>query len=96
MTRDIAGSTVTITGGTGSFGSTMVRHLLANGVGEVRILSRDEAKAKIRALGGEVSSSVSKNTSYVVAGQDPGSKFDKAEELEVKILTEQEFVRLLS
>ncbi len=44
MTRDIAGSTVTITGGTGSFGSTMVRHLLANGVGEVRILSRDEAK----------------------------------------------------
>ena len=44
MTRDIAGSTVTITGGTGSFGSTMVRYLLANGVGEVRILSRDEAK----------------------------------------------------
>jgi UDP-N-acetylglucosamine 4,6-dehydratase len=44
LTRDIAGSTVTITGGTGSFGSTMVRHLLANGVGEVRILSRDEAK----------------------------------------------------
>ena len=44
MATEIAGSTVTITGGTGSFGSTMVRHLLANGVGEVRILSRDEAK----------------------------------------------------
>jgi UDP-N-acetylglucosamine 4,6-dehydratase len=44
MTRAIAGSTVTITGGTGSFGSTMVRHLLANDVAEVRILSRDEAK----------------------------------------------------
>lgn len=44
MTREIADSTVTITGGTGSFGSTMVRHLLTNGVGEVRILSRDEAK----------------------------------------------------
>jgi UDP-N-acetylglucosamine 4,6-dehydratase len=44
LATEIAGSTVTITGGTGSFGSTMVRHLLANGVGEVRILSRDEAK----------------------------------------------------
>jgi len=44
MTSKIAGSTVTITGGTGSFGSTMVRHLLANDVAEVRILSRDEAK----------------------------------------------------
>jgi UDP-N-acetylglucosamine 4,6-dehydratase len=40
----IQGSTVTITGGTGSFGNTMAKHLLANGVGEVRIFSRDEAK----------------------------------------------------
>lgn len=44
MTRKIEGSTVLITGGTGSFGSTMARHLLTRGVGEVRILSRDEAK----------------------------------------------------
>jgi UDP-glucose 4-epimerase len=42
--RNIQDSTVTITGGTGSFGSTMARHLLANGVGELRIFSRDEAK----------------------------------------------------
>jgi UDP-N-acetylglucosamine 4,6-dehydratase len=42
--RKIKGSTVTITGGTGSFGNTMARYLLANGVGEVRIFSRDEAK----------------------------------------------------
>ncbi len=42
--RKILDSTVTITGGTGSFGSTMARHLLASGVGEVRIFSRDEAK----------------------------------------------------
>jgi UDP-N-acetylglucosamine 4,6-dehydratase/5-epimerase len=44
MTRKINGSTVLITGGTGSFGSTMARHLLTKGVEEVRILSRDEAK----------------------------------------------------
>lgn len=42
--RKIQGSVVTITGGTGSFGSTMAKHLLQNGVGEVRIFSRDEAK----------------------------------------------------
>jgi UDP-N-acetylglucosamine 4,6-dehydratase len=42
--RKIKGSTVTITGGTGSFGNTMARYLLANEVGEVRIFSRDEAK----------------------------------------------------
>jgi UDP-glucose 4-epimerase len=43
-TRKILGSVVTITGGTGSFGSTMAKHLLQNDVGEVRIFSRDEAK----------------------------------------------------
>ena len=53
--RKIQDSTVTITGGTGSFGSTMARHLLANGVGELRIFSRDEAKqdAMRHALGDE-------------------------------------------
>lgn len=53
--RKIQGSTVTITGGTGSFGSTMARHLLANGVDELRIFSRDEAKqdAMRHALGDE-------------------------------------------
>ena len=44
MSREIVGSTVLITGGTGSFGSTMARHLLQRNVEEVRILSRDEAK----------------------------------------------------
>jgi UDP-N-acetylglucosamine 4,6-dehydratase/5-epimerase len=44
MSLEVAGSTVLITGGTGSFGSTMVRRLLAQDVGEVRVLSRDEAK----------------------------------------------------
>ena len=58
-------------------------------------LTRDEAKAKIRELGGNVSSSVSKNTDFIVAGAEPGSKYEKAKKLGVKIITENEFLRLL-
>lgn len=57
-------------------------------------MSRDEAKEKIRRLGGSVSSFVSKKTDYVVAGEEAGSKLDKARELSVKILTEQQFLDL--
>jgi DNA ligase (NAD+) len=45
--------------------------------------------------GGKISGSVSKKTDYVVVGTDPGSKYDKAKELGVKILTETEFEKLL-
>ncbi len=62
--------------------------------GTLSTMSRDEAKEKIRALGSNVSSSVSKETDYVVAGENPGSKYDKAIELGVKILTEEEFLKL--
>ena len=62
--------------------------------GTMESLSRDDAKAKIRALGGSVSSSVSAKTDYVVAGEEAGSKLDKAKELGVKILTEQGFLNL--
>ncbi len=62
--------------------------------GGMESMSRDEAKEKIRRVGGGVSSSVSKSTSYVVAGDEAGSKLDKARELGVKILTEQEFLDL--
>lgn len=64
--------------------------------GTLNSLTRDEAKAKIRELGGSVSSSVSKKTDYVVAGVDPGSKYDRAVELGVKVLGESEFVELLA
>jgi DNA ligase (NAD+) len=50
--------------------------------------SRDEAKALIEAAGGKVSGSVSKKTDYVVAGEEAGSKLDRARELEVAILDE--------
>jgi DNA ligase (NAD+) len=59
-------------------------------------MDRDEAKEKIRALHGNVSSSVSKETDYVVAGENPGSKYEKALELGVKILNEEEFQSLLN
>ncbi|HVY72679.1 MAG TPA: NAD-dependent DNA ligase LigA [Candidatus Paceibacterota bacterium] len=63
--------------------------------GTMESMSRDQAKEKIRSLGGDVSSSVSKKTDYVVAGEEAGSKLDKAEELGVTILSEQEFLELL-
>src|SRR6266849_4916043 len=58
-------------------------------------LKREEAAAKIEAAGGRVSGSVSKKTDYVVAGEDAGSKLDKAEKLGVKILDEAEFLKLI-
>ena len=60
--------------------------------GSLQTLTRDEAKDKIRARGGSVSSSVSEKTDYVVVGKDPGTKHDKAKELGVTILSEKEFV----
>ncbi len=57
--------------------------------------SRDEAKAKIKALGGSVSESVSKKTSFVVAGANPGSKSEKAKSLGVSVLSESEFLKML-
>lgn len=63
--------------------------------GSLKSMSRDLAKTKIRALGGNISSSVSKNTNYLVVGSEPGSKYDEAKKLGVKILNEDEFIKLL-
>lgn len=63
--------------------------------GSLNSLTREEAKAKIREIGGKFSSSVSKDTDWVVAGENPGSKFDKAKKLGVKIINEQEFIKLI-
>jgi DNA ligase (NAD+) len=62
--------------------------------GTLSSMSRDEAKQKIRAIGGKVSSSVSKETDFVVAGENPGSKFSDAKKLGVKIVSEQDFLKL--
>jgi len=63
--------------------------------GTLASLSRDDAKEKIISSGGSVSSSVSKNTDYVVAGESAGSKLEKAEKLGVRVIDEQEFLKML-
>ena len=63
--------------------------------GTLPSMTREEATEKIEALGGHVTGSVSKKTDYVLAGAEPGSKFDKAKELGVKIIDEVEFRKML-
>ena len=60
--------------------------------GTLTTLTRDDAKEKIEALGGNVTGSVSKKTSVVVVGDSPGSKYDKAKELGITIWNEEEFI----
>ena len=72
-----------------AFGKTFVL------TGALPNLSRDDAQQKIRDRGGKVSGSVSKKTDYVVAGADPGSKYDKARALGIDILDEAGFLELL-
>src|SRR5437762_1403895 len=63
--------------------------------GTLPSMTREEATEKIEALGGHVTGSVSKKTDYVLAGAEPGSKFDKAKELGVRIIDEAEFRKML-
>ena len=63
--------------------------------GGLETMTRDEAKERIRELGGDISESVAKTTDYVIVGSEPGSKYDKAKKLGVKIINEKEFILLL-
>jgi len=58
-------------------------------------MSREEAKQTIQALGGRVTSSVSRQTDYVVAGKDPGSQLTQVARLKIRILNQEEFKGLL-
>ena len=62
--------------------------------GTLSSMTRDEASRKIKALGGKTSNSVGKKTSFVVAGENAGSKLEKAQKSGVIILTENEFLKM--
>ena len=62
--------------------------------GTLPTLTREEAKSRIESAGGRVSGSVSKKTSYVLAGDDAGSKLEKAQQLKVPILEEKQFLEM--
>ena len=63
--------------------------------GELQGFTRDEAEAKVRALGGKATSTVSGSTDYVVAGERAGSKLDRAKESGVTVISEEEFLRMV-
>ena len=63
--------------------------------GTMETMPRNDAKTKLQTLGAKVTGSVSKKTDYVVVGADPGSKYDKAQQLGIEILNEQDFLAFL-
>ncbi len=64
--------------------------------GTLALIGRDEAKELIRKAGGKASGSVSKKTDFVVAGENPGSKLDEARKLDVRVLSENDFLDMIS
>jgi DNA ligase (NAD+) len=64
--------------------------------GSLERYGREEAKELIRSAGGEMHSTVTKKTDYVIAGENPGSKLEKAHELGVKVISETEFLKMLA
>ena len=64
--------------------------------GTMESMDRNEAKTIVDNLGGTIHSSITKKTTYVVAGSEPGSKVDKAKSSGIKIISEEEFLKLIS
>ena len=91
----VGGSTLTIEAPASSPQQTLAGKTFVL-TGTLPTLSRDEASALIREAGGNVTGSVSKNTDFLLAGEEAGSKLDKAKELGIKVLTEKEFLEMLS
>ncbi len=75
--------------------SDKLKNLIFVITGTLPALSRDKAKELIKQNGGKATSSISKNTDYVLAGSEPGSKYDKAEKLGVKIIDEKKFLEMI-
>ncbi|MCK4453845.1 NAD-dependent DNA ligase LigA [Candidatus Parcubacteria bacterium] len=63
--------------------------------GELKTISREKAKEKVKALGGKTPNSINKNTDFLVLGQNPGSKYEKAKNLGIKIISEKEFLDII-
>ncbi len=76
--------------------SSKLKNLSFIFTGSLDTLSREQAEKMVRENGGDVSSAASKETDYVVAGTEPGSKYDRAQKLGVKILSEKEFLNMLN
>jgi DNA ligase (NAD+) len=79
--------------------NTLQSQILANlsfvFTGTLKKMKRSEAKSYVESNGGSISSSVSKNTSYLVAGESSGSKLKKATELDIKIIDELQFLKMI-
>ena len=63
--------------------------------GSLKTITRERAKEKIRNLGGNISESISDKVDYVVVGSEPGSKLEKANKLGIRVINEEEFLRIV-
>jgi DNA ligase (NAD+) len=79
-----------------SLKSTKLKGLIFVFTGTLKSMTREEAKKKVLELGGGVSDSVSRKVSFLVLGEGPGSKLEKAKKLGIKILSEEEFLKMIS